>query len=247
MPRSCLRTGFTLVELLVVIGIIAVLVGILTPVFLTAREESRSVQCLSNLRQMGLAVQMYCTRNQDQYPIAYYTDPAGALHCWDFTINPPATPGGPISFVPGTLWASDGASVQITQCPSYVGLADSYADPYTGYNYNTSFIGHGDQEFIVPPIKTSQVIRPATTALFGDGQYSQGPDKFMRSPFLSPSDSVYYPSAGTQGYRHRGRTNACFCDYHAESMPGRFTTSIDPNIAPGTGFLSVDNYAYDPG
>ena len=53
------RSGFTLIELLVVIGIIAVLAAIFFPVFASAREKARQTQCLSNLRQMGMASFQY--------------------------------------------------------------------------------------------------------------------------------------------------------------------------------------------
>jgi prepilin-type N-terminal cleavage/methylation domain-containing protein len=53
------RRGFTLVELLVVIAIVAILAAILFPVFAQAREKARQTTCLSNLRQMGLGLQMY--------------------------------------------------------------------------------------------------------------------------------------------------------------------------------------------
>ncbi|MFN3410513.1 MAG: prepilin-type N-terminal cleavage/methylation domain-containing protein, partial [Limisphaerales bacterium] len=54
------RRAFTLIELLVVIAIIAILAAILFPVFARAREKARQTTCLSNLKNMSLAVLMYC-------------------------------------------------------------------------------------------------------------------------------------------------------------------------------------------
>jgi type II secretory pathway pseudopilin PulG len=56
---------------LVVIGIIAVLISLLLPALGRAREQAKSVQCLSNLRQLGIVYQMYANDNKDQIPIGY--------------------------------------------------------------------------------------------------------------------------------------------------------------------------------
>ncbi len=67
-PRS--RAAFTLVELLVVVGIIAVLIGILLPVLSTAREHAKRTACLSNLHQIGLSIELYANANQGRLPNA---------------------------------------------------------------------------------------------------------------------------------------------------------------------------------
>ena len=62
------RHAFTLIELLVVIAIIAILAAILFPVFAQAREKARQASCLSNLKQIGIALTMYQSDYDSQYP-----------------------------------------------------------------------------------------------------------------------------------------------------------------------------------
>ena len=69
--RKTSHHGFTLVELLVVIGIIALLISILLPSLNKARESAKVVACLSNLHQLGLAMNMYANDNKGAWPCWY--------------------------------------------------------------------------------------------------------------------------------------------------------------------------------
>jgi len=70
------KRGFTLIELLVVIAIIAILAAILFPVFAQAREKARQITCVSNNKQMGLALQQYCIDNDNLLPQAESNNPS---------------------------------------------------------------------------------------------------------------------------------------------------------------------------
>lgn len=77
------RRGFTLIELLTVIAIIAVLAGLLFPVFMTARGKAREITCVSNLRQIGLAIRMYAQDYDDIYPWAVDATDKYTPQIWD--------------------------------------------------------------------------------------------------------------------------------------------------------------------
>lgn len=78
-----MRRGFTLIELMVVIAIIAILAGFLFPVFARAKKAAKGTVCLSNLHQIGLAVQTYMSDNDDLYPYCIDASDKYAPDIWN--------------------------------------------------------------------------------------------------------------------------------------------------------------------
>jgi prepilin-type processing-associated H-X9-DG protein/prepilin-type N-terminal cleavage/methylation domain-containing protein len=244
--------SFTLVELLVVISIISVLAALLLPALDRAVESARAAECQNNLRQFCVAAALYAIEQDGSYPIAYFyeTTPVFISFSWDFTTSKDwSTTPATESVEAGILWLGRVTAQGVHQCPSFEGSHNWLADPHTGYNYNTSYIGHGSAESIVAPATVTQPKKPAETALFGDGEYASGANKFMRAPYANPGDAGFSGrSAGTQGYRHLERTNVGWCDGHVSAWGERYTETYSfdqSNIADGTGFLSIDNSLYD--
>src|SRR5450631_1096445 len=85
--------GFTLIELLVVIAIIAILAAILFPVFAKVREKARQINCVSNMKQMGMGVLQYVQDYDETYPMSSFgytfSTPGGPETAeWDTVIMP---------------------------------------------------------------------------------------------------------------------------------------------------------------
>jgi prepilin-type N-terminal cleavage/methylation domain-containing protein len=86
-PRTGTRSAFTLIELLVVIAIIAILAAILFPVFAQARDKARQAACISNMKQIGLAVAGYTADYDEVLPIPGYSI-NGVMYSFDTTLSP---------------------------------------------------------------------------------------------------------------------------------------------------------------
>jgi prepilin-type processing-associated H-X9-DG protein len=112
--------AFTLVELLVVIGIIAVLISVLLPALNKARQAGQVIACASNMRQIGLAFQMYANDNKDAIAFAYMTDATGKVpkSTWDMQLDKYL--GGK-----GTPYGDDPGALMPTATKPYLCPADS--------------------------------------------------------------------------------------------------------------------------
>ncbi len=116
--EQIVNRGFTLIELLVVIAVIAILAGLLLPALGRAKEAGRSTACLSNLHQIGIALQLYVSESQNKLPTMF-----------DASTNPAANTNGPPI---DQVLASQAGSTNIFRCPSdnenlFVLTGSSYA------------------------------------------------------------------------------------------------------------------------
>ncbi len=108
-PSRLARRAFTLVELLVVIGIIAILISVLLPALNRARDKARAVQCASNMRQVFLACQMFAQDNKDHLPRCGFSGIDGALtgpdaNDIDKKVHWALPSAGKADFTVGALW-----------------------------------------------------------------------------------------------------------------------------------------------
>jgi prepilin-type N-terminal cleavage/methylation domain-containing protein/prepilin-type processing-associated H-X9-DG protein len=124
-PASRIR-AFTLVELLVVIAIIAILAALLLPVLSRAKEAGRATACLGNLHQVGLALQIYVSDNNNRMPFM-----------WDALTNATATATNP-STIDKVLAAQLG-NQNVLRCPS--DEAQIFAITGSSYSWNNLLNG----------------------------------------------------------------------------------------------------------
>jgi len=221
-------TGFTLIELLVVIAIIAILAAILFPVFAQAREKARSIACLSNMKQICTAAQMY-VQDYDEQLFFRASGPGKATASRTGEVVPS---GDAADYWHEVWWNALMPYIkngQVYTCPSDAGptlSADSTCATYpasgcpaSSLTIKRSYIALSTSE----SLGLAEVDDPVDTIIITE-KWDKDYKGAVTDSWLEPFNGDFTPDAQvparlwTAGNRHQDRINASFLDGHAKAI-----------------------------
>jgi len=193
--------GFTLVEMLVVISLIAVLSTLALSGFRGAINMSRSAKCMGNLRQLGEGILLYAADNNNFLPPAYLAGNNDPNNNWWYAIYPYLSGGKamPYDWTQERLIVSQG----IFHCPEVNNTDAIYTLPWVSYKMNGQF------QFLSTTgvMSIAAISRPSQILLLGEGRAHP---KFSNYTSKDQGAGLWYP--------HNGKLNGLFLDGHIESM-----------------------------
>jgi len=220
IPTADRQHGFTLVELLVAVAIIALLIGILIPAVGKARSAAESAVCGSNIRQLALANLMYADSNEGRF-VAGAAKMFQNLHRWHGRRDNEDEPFDPTK---GPLWSYIETD-KIKQCPSFEPPEDGFEPGNGGYGYNNEYVGRTSRDDSNGELgaRRSTFARPSETVMFADAAMSKPPGHLIEYSFAEPPQFTWGPADPSIHFRHNGRTNAAWLDGHVNSQAMSFT------------------------
>jgi prepilin-type N-terminal cleavage/methylation domain-containing protein len=228
-PPTWRGKAFTLIELLVVIAIIAILAALLLPALARASEKAKAIQCLSNIRQVGMAASLYLGDFNDRYPPATTKNGRTTQLSW---VGNTGLKSPYDTLTPQERWLSEylvkataQAKVDVARCPSdkrsYLETGNSgYQDFGSSYLANIDYTLSSDTytltsrplDAVVSSIKVSEVAKPSRFVIFSSwGAYWVG----WRHWTLATAP---YPMADLLWHWKSYRWNTLFSDGHSSMI-----------------------------
>jgi prepilin-type processing-associated H-X9-DG protein/prepilin-type N-terminal cleavage/methylation domain-containing protein len=239
--RPRVRSAFTLIELLVVIAIIVILAALLLTAISQAKGKAQRIQCVNNVRQLGIGLQAFVTDNNG-YPLTI--GPTHSVGSWWMSAlqnTELSVPGNSTNRIDFSTTVEQG----VWKCPAANTLPPWPAKKtYISYGYNSFGLsantdtdgllglgGHGDStnsshNTFASPVHDLEISSPSEMMAIGDGLIGgngiirDGEIVMWRTSGVTNYD---YPGSTKRSYAlHQGKANVVFCDGHVESPTLQF-------------------------
>lgn len=228
-----MRRAFTLIEWLVVIGVIALLLALLIPGLAAARAQARTAVCGSNIRQLVAANTMYAQEHASRC-VPGAADHLLNLNRWHGVRS---TVAEPFDSARGPLVPYLGSERAIRDCPGFSEFSSQQTVAFErgcgGYGYNNAYIGVQLRAIQGGSVVESdragtileRILRPVETLMFADAAFTSS--ELIEYSFAEPP---FHPTNGQRAdpsihFRHRGKASIAWSDGHVSTEKRTFTWS----------------------